>query len=217
MAAILTFQNVSFGYIDSADIIDGVTFSVEPNGERVFLVGPSGTGKSTILRLALGLLQPTAGAVESQAVKPIPLMQNFATSLLPWFTVRTNLCFGAGESGSSLFEKIAVLFEIESLLDARPGELSGGQIQRVLFARALCQKPDFLIVDEPLSNLDIPLSNRILARLKEYLSEEKVSIFWITHRHFEAGVLANKIFHLENRKLQAIQPQELAAHRSFIS
>lgn len=179
------------------------------------MVGPSGTGKSTIMKIALGLLQPNSGVVENKAIHPIPIMQNFNASLLPWLRVRSNLLFGIAPGHESLFEAVVSLFEIDSLLESRPTELSGGQLQRVLFARALCQKPDLILVDEPFSHLDLPSTNRLLIRLGEYLSEHKISVFWITHRHFEAKALAHRIIHLENQTLRPLQLQLLADTQVF--
>jgi NitT/TauT family transport system ATP-binding protein len=212
---ILTFQNVSFSYATSPEIILDGSFSIATGGERLFLVGPSGTGKSTLMKIALGLLPPISGTVNNQALRPIPIMQNFYASLLPWLNVRKNLLFGIdAERGASL-ETIVSLFEIDAYLQSRPTELSGGQLQRVLFARALCQQPDLMLVDEPLSHLDLPSSNRILTRLEAYLTEHKISVFWITHRHFEARVLAHRVIHLENQTLRPLQVHELAEAHAF--
>lgn len=212
---ILSFQNVSFNYAKSPAIIIGGSFSIESGGERLFLVGPSGTGKSTLMKIALGMLQPTSGVVESEALRPIPIMQNFYASLLPWLNIQRNLLFGVDVDLNGAFDKIVSLFEIGDYLHSPPTELSGGQLQRVLFARALCQRPDFLLVDEPLSHLDLPSSNRIIARLGNYLSENKISVFWITHRHFEARLLANRVIHLENQVLRPLQVHELADAQAF--
>lgn len=212
---ILTFKNVSFGYAEIGDIIVNGNFSIRLNGERLFLVGPSGTGKSTLMNLALGLLKPTEGTVENRAARPIPIMQNFAASLLPWFSVKANMSFGIGTVDESLLQRLANLFEIDDLLVSRSSELSGGQKQRVLFARALYHQPDLLLVDEPLSNLDLPLTSRILGCLKKYLDERRISVFWITHRHFEARVLAHRVIHLENQELRPLKIQELADTQIF--
>jgi NitT/TauT family transport system ATP-binding protein len=212
---ILTFQNVSFSYANSSEIIVDGSFSLAPDGERLFLVGPSGTGKSTLMKIALGLLPPSSGIVMNQALRPIPIMQNFYASLLPWLNVRKNLLFGVDPEREPSLETIVSLFEIDAYLQSRPTELSGGQLQRVLFARALCQQPDLILVDEPLSHLDLPSSNRVLARLEKLLTERKVSVFWITHRHFEARFLAHRVIHLENQTLRPLEVHELADAQAF--
>ena len=212
---ILTFENVSFGYGNTPEIITNGSFSIAPGGERLFLVGPSGTGKSTIMKIALGLLLPKSGLVTNQAVRPIPIMQNFYGSLLPWLTVKRNLLFGLNAEAITLSEDLISLFEIEPYLNSHPTELSGGQLQRVLFARALCHQPDLILLDEPLSHLDLPASNRVLNRLDLFLAKHRISAFWITHRHFEARVLANRVIHLENQNLRALQVQELADLQTF--
>lgn len=212
---ILTFQNVSFGYENASEIVTGGSFSIAQGGDRLFLVGPSGTGKSTLMKIALGLLPPKSGVVRNQAVRPIPIMQNFYGSLLPWLNVKKNLLFGLGTESLPLSEDLISLFEIEQYLQSHPTELSGGQLQRVLFARALCHKPDLILLDEPLSHLDLPASNRVLNRLNLFLTKHAISVFWITHRHFEARVLANRVIHLENQTLRPLQIQELADMQTF--
>lgn len=167
------------------------------------------------MKLALGLLPPASGIVRNQAVRPIPVMQNFYSSLLPWFNVKKNLLFGIGADREASFDTIASLFEIDAYLQSPPTELSGGQLQRVLFARALCQQPDIILVDEPFSHLDLPTSNRILTRLDAFLSERKISVFWITHRHFEARLLAHHVIHLEHQTLRKVEVHELGNSQSF--
>jgi ABC-type nitrate/sulfonate/bicarbonate transport system ATPase subunit len=75
--------------------------------------------------------------------------------------------------------------------------------------------PDLLLVDEPLSHLDLPSSSRILNRLAAFLSARKISVFWITHRHFEARVLANRVIHLENQTLRPLELKDLADKHAF--
>lgn len=212
---ILAFNKVSFAYSKTCNIIKDGSFSINYKGERLFLVGPSGTGKSTLMNLALGLLNPTEGVIDNYASKPIPILQNFAGSLLPWFSVKKNLSFGKGKHDDLLLSEVASLFEIDEILKSAASELSGGQIQRVLFARALYQKPDLLLVDEPLSNLDLSLTSRILTRLEKFLNEQDLSVLWITHRHFEARVLAHRVVHLENQMLRPLRLEELAAAQDF--
>lgn len=212
---ILTFQNVSFGYMGSSEIISDGSFSLACGGERLFVVGPSGTGKSTLMKMALGLLSPSSGVVINKAIRPIPVMQHFSASLLPWLTVKSNLLFGVEDDREALLKDLASIFEIDAYLQSYPTRLSGGQLQRVLFVRALCQQPDLILVDEPLSHLDLPSSNRIISRLDTFLSEHRISVFWITHRHFEARVLAHRIIHLENHALQTLEVHELVGIQDF--
>lgn len=162
------------------------------------------------MNLALGLLRPTEGVVENSARRPIPIPQNFSASLLPWFSVRSNISFGRQKLDDDLLQEVASVFEITELLGSQSSKLSGGQVQRVLFARALYQRPDLLLLDEPLSNLDLPLTSRILSRLTNYMDQRYISALWITHRHFEARVLAHKVIHLECRTLRPIDIRELA-------
>ena len=140
-------------------------------GELFFLLGPSGCGKSTLLRLIAGLHEPTSGriffndrdvtAIGTDKRNAVMCFQSYA--LWPHMTVRENVAFGLDVRNipkpelTRRVDEILALVQLESLAARKPNQLSGGQQQRVALARALAVKPDCLLLDEPLSNLDAQL------------------------------------------------------------
>ena len=156
------------------EALKSVNFSIE-QGDLVCLLGPSGCGKSTILNLIAGLLTPTGGDIQfkgNSVVTTEPkdrnigfVFQNYA--LYPHMTVLENIMFPltvgknkiSKEEAQKIAEEYMQLTNIEELAGKKPGTLSGGQQQRVAITRALVQKPEVLLLDEPLSNLDARLRN----------------------------------------------------------
>lgn len=171
-------------------------------GESIALVGSSGSGKSTLLRNLLALEKPNAGSVElngvpvkagsvaslrwyRRVVQYVP--QNPAGSLNPRMTVHRLLHEPleqlriSGEHRSIVAETLERVDLDPALLDCRPGELSGGQNQRVAIARALVTSPSILLADEPVSGLDLPLRNTILALLDRLVSRDGLGLLFVSH------------------------------------
>lgn len=185
-------QQVRFRYNSSALLLKELDLAVPSGGHIKCVLGPSGVGKSTIIQLALGELQAESGRIiisESH----LPILQSYDSMLLPWFSARQNIVWGIANGAGDLFEFVVKMLELENLLDALPGKLSGGQRQRIVLARALVRKPKLLLLDEPLSTLDVGLSRRVLPQLKTFLHEQRVSALWITHNLHEAITVADTI------------------------
>jgi ABC-type sulfate/molybdate transport systems ATPase subunit len=193
-------------------------------GETLALVGPSGAGKTTVLRVIAGLLRPRSGLV---ALGPDVLLdtgrridvgpehrrvgyvfQEYA--LFPHLDVRANVRFGArrGEDVQPLLER----FHIGHLARARVSELSGGERQRVALARALGRDPAVLLLDEPLSALDTHTRAGVRAELRELLDELRLPTLIVTHDFEDAATLAHRVGVLsEGQVLQLGTPTELVA------
>ncbi len=181
-----------------------VDLTVE-RGETVALVGPSGAGKTTTLRVVAGLLRPRQGRVSvddetwldtAAGIDRAPeqrrvgyLFQEYA--LFPHLDVSQNIRFGAprGTSVTELLER----FRITPLARARVRELSGGERQRVALARALARRPETLLLDEPLSALDAHTKASIRAELHELLRELGLPTILVTHDFEDAAALADRI------------------------
>ncbi|MBS1706639.1 MAG: ABC transporter ATP-binding protein [Armatimonadetes bacterium] len=181
-------------------VLREVTLSLSP-GERVALLGPNGSGKSTLLRTMAGLLQPLSGSIQIsghslEALSPIQIAQHVAMvfqSVEPAFefSVRNVVAFGrlpwqgdtwwgpVDESGTHVESALARL-GIESLADSPVTELSGGELQRVMIAKALAQQPQILLLDEPTSHQD-PKHQIEIARLVQELASEGVAILFAVH------------------------------------
>jgi molybdate transport system ATP-binding protein len=217
MALRLRFTHPLRSYRASADL------SVE-RGETVALVGPSGAGKTTVLRVVAGLLRPAEGLValdgavllDTTRQIDVPpehrrvgyLFQEYA--LFPHLDVRHNVRFGArrGEDVGPLLER----FRIGGLADARVHELSGGERQRVALARALARDPALLLLDEPLSALDAHTRAGVRAELRELLDDLQLPTIVVTHDFEDAATLAQRVGVISDGEiLQLDTPTDLVA------
>ncbi len=170
------------------EILHDVTFDVQA-GEILGLVGESGTGKTTLARTILGMVQPDAGEVIHYTKRPQMIFQDPYSSLNPAHTVAWTLeeplriygKYDASERRRRVREILERVELPEECLEAKPAELSGGQRQRVSIATALIQRPKFLIADEPVSALDVTIQAQILALLKKLNRELGLSYLFISH------------------------------------
>jgi len=186
--------------------LDDVSLTVE-DGEFLVLVGPSGCGKTTLLRLIAGLETPTEGTIRiaDRIVNKISpknrdvamVFQDYA--LYPHMTVRKNIAFGLKMRKTPRREieravqAMADLLGLTDLLDRHPGELSGGEQQRVALGRAIVRKPNVFLFDEPLSNLDARLRLQMRAELKKLHAKLKTTTLYVTHDQEEAVVLGQRV------------------------
>jgi multiple sugar transport system ATP-binding protein len=219
----LELQDLTKAYSRKIVPVKELSLSVEDN-EFLTLVGPSGCGKSTILRLIAGLEQPSEGRVVigDQDVSPLPpgdrniamVFQSYA--LYPHMTVRQNIESGlklrnlpSGDVQKRVQEASNVL-GLDPLLDRKPSQLSGGQRQRVALARALVRNPDVFLLDEPLSNLDALLREKVRADLKQIFEDQKSPVVYVTHDQTEAMTLSSKVAVLSEGYLQQLgTPNEI--------
>jgi multiple sugar transport system ATP-binding protein len=205
--------------------VDNLTLEI-PSGSFTTLLGPSGCGKTTTLRMIAGLETPTAGEIwigdkcvfserEGKYVSPGDrglglVFQSYA--LWPHLTVFENIAFGlkiAKEKKADIRERVAhvaTVLQIGELLERYPNELSGGQQQRVAIARVLVMKPQVLLLDEPLSNLDAKLRMDMRAELKRLHVETGSTILYVTHDQLEALTLSTDVAILDKGTLQQWSP-----------
>ncbi|MDA0213731.1 MAG: ABC transporter ATP-binding protein [Planctomycetota bacterium] len=198
-------------------VVEDVTIEV-PSGSLFFLLGSSGCGKTTILRMIAGFLQPTAGRVffDDRDVTGLPaekrntgmVFQNYA--LWPHMTVSQNIGFGLDVRGMPSTEKKKRIGESLELVrmsqyaDRLPNQLSGGQQQRVALARAIAFRPDLLLLDEPLSNLDAKLRLEMRSEIRRISHELRITMIYVTHDQHEALSLADQIAVMTAGKIEQI-------------
>jgi molybdate transport system ATP-binding protein len=198
-----------------------VEVALDVGAETVALVGPSGAGKTTVLRAIAGLAQPTSRLVaangevwfdsdrgidrrpEERAVGYV--FQEYA--LFPHLSVERNVAFAGGDPGD-LLDRLG----IGALAKAKPPELSGGERQRVALARALARKPDILLLDEPMAALDPHTRGRVRVELRALLHELGLPSILVTHDFVDAAALADRIAVLvDGRIVQTGTAEELIA------
>jgi multiple sugar transport system ATP-binding protein len=194
------------------------------DGEFIVLVGASGCGKTTLLRLIAGLEEATAGSIsiDGKDVTERPprqrdvamVFQSYA--LYPHMNVRQNLGYGLKvrriqkQEAKRRVEETAELLGLTDLLDRRPAQLSGGQRQRVAMGRAIVREPKAFLMDEPLSNLDAKLRVGMRASLSELHARLGVTTVYVTHDQVEAMTLGQRVAVMrDGRILQVDRPQTL--------
>jgi NitT/TauT family transport system ATP-binding protein len=193
-------------------IIDGLSFGAGRN-EFVSIIGPSGCGKSTLLRIIAGLIKPTSGRVLFNGRKINRprreisfVFQDFA--LLPWLTNRENVALGLSSLRLGEEDKWRIAgemlkeFGIGEFVDSYPNALSGGMKQRVGLARALAQKPEVLLMDEPFSALDELTANSMRREVLERLRKRGTSVklvVMVTHNVEEAVLMSDRVVILSDK------------------
>lgn len=201
-----------------------------PEGQIVALIGPNGAGKSTLIRSILGqrehqgkiTFQPAGGRSRKFRIGYVPQSPSFSqgdpVSVLDLFA----MCIGKGPAafhvGRRLRETVKSCLQNvhgESLIDKKIGSLSGGELQRVLLALALEPVPDILILDEPLSGVDIEGEHQLLEMLDELRTQYDLSIFLSTHDFATLGQFADKVILLNKRMLRAGPPDEVLSSPEF--
>jgi len=203
--------------------VDGISLEIK-HGEFFFLLGPSGCGKTTTLRVIGGLEGPTSGIVKIKGteVNGLPpekrdtatVFQNWA--LFPHKTIYENLAFGLKmrkKPKKEIKDKVHAFLEMVNLSgyeDRYPGQLSGGQKQRVALARALIVEPAVLLLDEPLSALDLKLRQHMRFEIKSIQKKINVTTIFVTHDQTEAMAMADRIVVMNEGRIEQIgSPHEI--------
>ena len=210
----LQINNIEFKYSNSDQLIlKDVSFNMN-EGELLAIVGESGSGKSTTLRVLAGLETPLAGDIQvggrvflNEKTNLLPeerglgmVFQDYA--LFPHLTVEKNIAFGLEKMSRSQkkerVEAMLSLVDLSGLGKRYPHELSGGQQQRVALARALAPKPKLLLMDEPFSNLDANLHDKIRNELEGIIRRAGITTIFVTHNKKDALESADKVIVMES-------------------
>jgi multiple sugar transport system ATP-binding protein len=222
----VTLESVSKRFAAGSVAVDDLSLDIA-DGEFMILVGSSGCGKTTALRMIAGLETPSAGTIRigDRVVNEVSardrdiamVFQNYA--LYPHMTVARNLGYPLRQRRVPRTEvtrrvsEVAEMLGLEALMKRRPGQLSGGQRQRVAMGRALVREPEVFLLDEPLSNLDAKLRVQMRAALKRLHGRLGVTTVYVTHDQVEAMTLGDRIAVLSDGKLQQLgAPQDVYDH-----
>ena len=204
----------SFGEVK---VIDGISLSVE-EGEFITLLGPSGCGKTTTLKIIAGFAQPEEGEIyfDDDLVNSVAPNKRSASmcfqsyALFPHMSVYNNVAFGlkmkkvpAEEQKDRIFDALKIV-GLEKYPDRKPAQLSGGQQQRVALARAIVTRPRILLFDEPLSNLDAKLRDKVRIEIRELQQNLGITSIYVTHDQAEALVISDRIVVINRGRVEQI-------------
>ncbi|MGK0467452.1 ABC transporter ATP-binding protein [Clostridium sp.] len=218
----IILNNISKKY-GKQKILDNINFKVE-EGALLSILGESGAGKTTILRIIAGLLAPDTGSVIIDDIEVTGHLSEkrgigyvFQSPLLfPHMTIEENICFGLEVKKwnkkriMDRVQQLLVLLQIEGLEKRMPSEISGGQQQRVAIARALAPQPKILLMDEPFSSLDPGLRSEMGGLIKKIQATEGSTIIFVTHDRNESLALSNSVaFIVDGRIAQLDTPQNI--------
>jgi ABC-type Fe3+/spermidine/putrescine transport system ATPase subunit len=218
---IVKVENVSKAY-NKIPVISEMSLDIE-KGERIVILGPSGCGKTTLLRLIAGFINPDKGKltidgkavadngkciIEPEGRQVGMVFQDLA--LWPHMTSYKNIEFGLKAKSvpkAEIRERIDAILEKVQMVEfknAYPGELSGGEQQRIALARALVTHPKILLMDEPLSSLDTDLRHVLMKEILRLQEELAITMIYVTHDRGEAFSLATRIVVMKEGKIQKI-------------
>ncbi len=219
--AILSIQNVKVVFEDGFEALKGVSIDIGKN-EFVTLLGPSGCGKTTLLRCIGGFEKPTSGTIlyKGQNIIPLPpykrsintVFQRYA--LFPHLNVEQNVAFGPDlrkEDKKETAKRVTEMLKLVGLSGfekRRISSLSGGQQQRVAIARALINKPDVLLLDEPLGALDLRLRKDMQIELKRIQQQMGITFIYVTHDQEEALTMSDTVVVMDKGRIQQIGTPE---------
>jgi len=222
--SLIDFRNVCKYYDGGITALKDINFSIEP-GEFISIVGQSGTGKTTLVKLLIAEESPSAGRIlvggwDITGIKPreVPLLrkqigvvfQDF--KLLPRKTVGENVAFALQVSGApsqqikTIVPQLLKIVSLEHKADRWPKELSGGEQQRVVIARALAHRPKILLADEPTGNLDSFNTNEIIDLLKR-INEFGTTILLVTHNKDVVNNLKRRVVMLDRGQIVSDQKE----------
>ena len=203
----LEINNATFIASDN-NKVKNVSLKIKEKGEIVCLLGPSGVGKTTILRTIAGLQNLKSGEIKlkdkiisSEKFNLEPEKRNIAmcfqdNSLFPHFNVVENINIGSKRKNGSKFNysdsDLIKILHLEDIKNKYPHQISAGEAQRVSLARSLLSKPDLLLLDEPFSNIDATLKEELQKKIKDILKEFDITTLIVTHDSFEAFFLGDK-------------------------
>jgi ABC-type Fe3+/spermidine/putrescine transport system ATPase subunit len=215
-APLLSVRSAAIAY-GEFDALKPSSFDVH-EGEFVTLLGPSGSGKTSLLRSIAGFVQPSAGDIllRGRSLRGVaPYQRNIgfvfqSYALFPHLSVGENIAFGLEMRRlpkaqiASRIEEVLQYVRLEGLAKRRTHELSGGQQQRVAIARALAIRPDLLLLDEPMSNLDALLRTSMQSELRALLRSAGVTALYVTHNQEEALSMSDRVVVMSNGAIRQI-------------
>ncbi len=211
----LVLKDINLSYDGKTNILENYNLEIKP-GELLGLLGPSGCGKSTTLSLIAGFINATSGEInlDNQDIANVKVEDRFmgvvfqSYALFPHMTIFDNVAFGLRERKQDDVEKrteeILKRVALYEHKDKYPKELSGGQQQRIALARAVVMRPDVLLLDEPLSNLDVKLRLEMRELIREIQQEFAITCLFVTHDQEECFAISDRVAVMNGGKIMQI-------------
>ncbi len=230
MKSALRIENLSYKYGDQS-ILKRVSFSVL-QGETVIIIGPNGAGKTTLIKSLLGMVKPQEGQISvlrtrlgKYSQKRLARVAAYVPQGLPDafpFTVEETVLLGraphqkvlglASQSDLEIVQQSMMFTEVSHLAKRKLDQLSGGEHQRVLIARALCQQPKIILLDEPTASLDLSHQMRIMDLLEKLKVETGVTVVMVSHDLNLAAIYGDKLLLLKSGEIVCMGPPDTVLH-----
>lgn len=201
---------------NTKQILDKVSLSIAPR-DFITIVGPNGAGKTMLLKCLLGFYQADCGKVISQSSLKIGYMpQKIALDAILPLNVRGFLGL-THDTGNEKVDQIAAETDCTTLLDSQLHELSGGEMQRILLARALMKDPELLVLDEPAQNLDVTGQLAFYKKIEQIYAERKIAILMVSHDLHLVMASTRKVVCLFHHICCSGEPQTVTRDPEFIA
>lgn len=206
----LEINNVSFEYSKGISVLDNISFSI-PEKATTILIGPNGSGKTTLLKIMIGLLEPTSGTVRVYGKKPrdirkgigyVPQKLYFDTA----FPITVMEFLKLSKKSEKEILKVLESVGTRDFTSSRIGELSGGQLQRVLIARSLLGKPKILFLDEPVSGIDIGGEKNFYQLIKTIQEDHDMTVVMVSHEVNVVSQIASQVVCINKEMLCSGSP-----------
>lgn len=228
MTAAVHVEGLSHSYGDHA-VLNGLAFSVDP-GVFFIIIGPNGSGKTTVMRVISGVVRPDAGRVEilgrsvrgygrKALARVVALVPQMATVHFPFSVMETVLMGRSPHLGMLGFEQARdfeiaretmAFTQVDHLISRKLDQLSGGELQRVMIARAICQEPQIILLDEPTASLDLSHQVRIMDLMERLKEERGVTVVMVSHDVNLAAMYGDRLLLLkEGRVVMLGTPKEV--------
>tara|TARA_A100001011_G_scaffold393525_1_gene483553 strand:- start:4502 stop:5380 length:879 start_codon:yes stop_codon:yes gene_type:complete len=208
----------------NTNVLNNISFSLN-KGEVLGIIGPNGAGKTTLFKIISGLIEPSSGEVDidNRENKYFAYVNTNSRSFYWRLSARDNLIFHGkllNLSNNEIEKSIVELsnkFEVENILDIPFMKLSSGQMQTMSIIRGLLKKPDYLILDEATTSLDIQKSNRILIEIKKFIIKNNIPTIWCSHDIEEVEFMCNKFSILNKGELQILSKNDFKNYKKKLS
>tara|TARA_X000000368_G_C22932948_1_gene668514 strand:+ start:198 stop:1091 length:894 start_codon:yes stop_codon:yes gene_type:complete len=208
----------------TTNVLSDISFNLN-EGDVLGITGPNGAGKTTLFKIILDLIEPSSGKIDlnDRSSKYLAYINTNSRSFFWRLSARDNLIFHGKlldlsiDEITSNIKKLSEKFEVENILDTSFMKLSSGQMQIMIIIRSLLKKPDYLILDEATSSMDVEKSSKALNILKKFIKKNNIPTLWCSHNLEEIDFMCNKFSILNNGKLNLLTKNDFKNFKNRVS